>query len=122
MRDIVNKLGINPNIYFFNEDMNDLNLNILSMNFTQTYRKGLEKDKVYLLMNVLSNQDYFFKKTESKKISIFDIVDFIFDWIPEGSSYQRPAVIDKNSGKYYQIFAIVFDINFNILFYCREVK
>ena len=62
MRDIVNKLGINPNIYFFNEDMNDLNLNILSMNFTQTYRKGLKKDKVYLLMNVLSNQDYFFKK------------------------------------------------------------
>ena len=64
----------------------------------------------------------FSKKTESKKISIFDIVEFIFDWIPEGSSYQRPVVIDKNSGKYYQIFAIGFDINFNILFYCREVK
>lgn len=64
----------------------------------------------------------FFEKTEVKKVSISDIVEFIFDWIHEGSSYQRPVVIDKNSGKNYQIFAIGFDINFNILFYCREVK
>ena len=79
--------------------MNNLNLRIFSRKFASKYRKGLEKDKSYLEMNVLFDSDIFFEDLENKKISLFDIIEFIFNQIPEGARYQLPVVINHSTGR-----------------------
>ena len=45
LKETSDKLGTKPEIYFFDENMNNLNLRIFSGKFASKYRKGLEKDK-----------------------------------------------------------------------------
>ena len=122
LKETSDKLGTKPEIYFFDENMNHLNLRIFSGKFTSKYRKGLEKDKSYLEMNVLFDSDIFFENMGNKKISLIDIIEFIFNQIPEGVEYQLPVVINHSTGRYYQVSAVGFDVNFNVVFYCREIK
>lgn len=115
------KLDLKPMISIYDENGDDMKLQLYAAAFTSRKRKGIKEGNTYLWLKATDTIHSAYELSRNEQISLMGLWEHILSNIPENATFSAPIIFNDRSGSYYRLIGIGFDRFFNAAFWCKKI-